>query len=107
MATNLGRRIILSAASKLTLTPSTAGSALGGEAVRQLSSSPEPRQPRDDPGLVEGETREAENQEGDSEEDEEGDGEHVNKATGEVGGPRGPEPTRFGDWERNGRCSDF
>jgi hypothetical protein len=25
----------------------------------------------------------------------------------EVGGPGGPEPTRFGDWERNGRCIDF
>nr|XP_043617705.1 succinate dehydrogenase assembly factor 4, mitochondrial [Erigeron canadensis] len=31
----------------------------------------------------------------------------INKETGEIGGPRGPEPTRFGDWERNGRCSDF
>ena len=20
---------------------------------------------------------------------------------------KGPEPTRFGDWERNGRCTDF
>ena len=27
--------------------------------------------------------------------------------SGEVGGPKGPEPTRFGDWERDGRCSDF
>jgi hypothetical protein len=26
---------------------------------------------------------------------------------GETGGPKGPEPTRFGDWERNGRCIDF
>lgn len=26
---------------------------------------------------------------------------------GEIGGPRGPEPTRFGDWERDGRCIDF
>lgn len=26
---------------------------------------------------------------------------------GERGGPRGPEPTRFGDWEKNGRCFDF
>ena len=26
---------------------------------------------------------------------------------GEIGGPVGPEPTRFGDWERKGRCSDF
>ncbi|MCX8501835.1 MAG: DUF1674 domain-containing protein [Alphaproteobacteria bacterium] len=25
----------------------------------------------------------------------------------EVGGPKGPEPTRYGDWERNGRCCDF
>ncbi len=26
---------------------------------------------------------------------------------GEIGGPRGLEPTRFGDWEFKGRCSDF
>jgi len=25
----------------------------------------------------------------------------------EVGGPPGPEPTRYGDWEKNGRCIDF
>ncbi len=25
----------------------------------------------------------------------------------EIGGPRGPEPTRYGDWEQNGRCTDF
>ena len=25
----------------------------------------------------------------------------------EVGGVKGPEPTRYGDWEKNGRCSDF
>ena len=25
----------------------------------------------------------------------------------EINGPKGPEPTRFGDWEQNGRCSDF
>jgi hypothetical protein len=25
----------------------------------------------------------------------------------EHGGPTGPEPTRFGDWERKGRCIDF
>ena len=25
----------------------------------------------------------------------------------EIGGPSGPEPTRYGDWERNGRCHDF
>ncbi|OMO88404.1 hypothetical protein CCACVL1_08408 [Corchorus capsularis] len=40
-------------------------------------------------------------------EEEEEDGDHVNKETGEVGGPKGPEPTRYGDWERNGRCYDF
>lgn len=25
----------------------------------------------------------------------------------EIGGPQGPEPTRYGDWERKGRCIDF
>ena len=30
-----------------------------------------------------------------------------NPITGEIGGPRGPEPTRYGDWERKGRCTDF
>jgi hypothetical protein len=25
----------------------------------------------------------------------------------EQGGPRGLEPTRYGDWERDGRCVDF
>ena len=25
----------------------------------------------------------------------------------EIGGQSGPEPTRYGDWEKNGRVSDF
>jgi hypothetical protein len=25
----------------------------------------------------------------------------------ETGGVPGPEPTRYGDWEKNGRCIDF
>lgn len=25
----------------------------------------------------------------------------------EIGGPKGPEPTRYGDWEKAGRCIDF
>ena len=25
----------------------------------------------------------------------------------EINGPKGPEPTRYGDWEKKGRCSDF
>ena len=25
----------------------------------------------------------------------------------EIGGPPGPEPTRFGDWVTGGRCTDF
>ena len=28
-------------------------------------------------------------------------------AVPEIGGPEGPEPTRYGDWEKGGRCSDF
>ena len=29
------------------------------------------------------------------------------KLAEEIGGPKGLEPTRYGDWERNGRCYDF
>jgi hypothetical protein len=25
----------------------------------------------------------------------------------EYGGPKGKEPTRYGDWEKKGRCIDF
>ena len=35
------------------------------------------------------------------------EGRFVNPVTGERGGPRGLEPTRYGDWERKGRVSDF
>jgi hypothetical protein len=28
-------------------------------------------------------------------------------ATTEYGGRPGPDPTRYGDWEKNGRCIDF
>lgn len=30
-----------------------------------------------------------------------------NPTTGEQNGPKGPEPTRYGDWERKGRVTDF
>tara|TARA_B100001093_G_scaffold494820_1_gene538647 strand:- start:197 stop:337 length:141 start_codon:yes stop_codon:yes gene_type:complete len=29
------------------------------------------------------------------------------EAPKEIGGRKGPEPTRYGDWEKNGRCIDF
>lgn len=29
------------------------------------------------------------------------------KAVKEIGGVKGPEPTRYNDWEKNGRCVDF
>lgn len=28
-------------------------------------------------------------------------------APAEIGGPQEPDPTRYGDWERKGRCIDF
>ncbi|KAK8970335.1 hypothetical protein KSP40_PGU016240 [Platanthera guangdongensis] len=55
---------------------------------------------------VSGASQEAENED-DDDDDDEVVGSYANRETGEVGGPRGPEPTRYGDWERNGRCSDF
>ena len=29
------------------------------------------------------------------------------KIPAETNGPKGPEPTRYGDWEQKGRCTDF
>ena len=29
------------------------------------------------------------------------------KTPREIGGRDGPDPTRYGDWEKNGRCIDF
>jgi len=37
----------------------------------------------------------------------EGFPEGINPQTGEKNGPSGPEPSRYGDWERKGRVSDF
>jgi hypothetical protein len=34
-------------------------------------------------------------------------GQTVEGPTREIGGPKGPEPTRYGDWQYNGRCTDF
>ncbi|MCY4393849.1 MAG: DUF1674 domain-containing protein [Rhodospirillaceae bacterium] len=35
------------------------------------------------------------------------DGRGGSAGSGEIGGPKGPEPTRYGDWEVGGRCTDF
>lgn len=31
----------------------------------------------------------------------------LTRAKKEIGGPKGLEPTRYGDWERKGICYDF
>ena len=32
---------------------------------------------------------------------------NVKKTQKEIAGQKGPEPTRYGDWEKNGRVTDF
>ncbi|XP_030532325.1 succinate dehydrogenase assembly factor 4, mitochondrial [Rhodamnia argentea] len=121
MAINLSRQfasLVGLSAPKLAL--ASAGSeslarSVVGSAVRRLGSSIE--QPRGNPsGELRGEApkeirpqqeEEEPREEGGGEEDDEEEDGQVNKETGEIGGPRGPEPTRYGDWERNGRCYDF
>ncbi|KAL1314936.1 hypothetical protein AAHE18_16G224800 [Arachis hypogaea] len=44
-------------------------------------------------------TEEQEQEQEQQHDDDDEDGELVNDETGEVGGPKGPEPTRYGDWE--------
>lgn len=38
---------------------------------------------------------------------EEGGTESAQPLIEEIGGMNGPDPTRYGDWEKNGRCIDF
>jgi hypothetical protein len=33
--------------------------------------------------------------------------EYFENKSREIGGPKGLEPTRYGDWEKGGRCIDF
>ena len=35
------------------------------------------------------------------------DSDNTSRSSKETGGPKGLEPTRYGDWERKGRCIDF
>jgi hypothetical protein len=41
-----------------------------------------------------------------SEEGSEGESDRSERPR-EIGGPKGLEPTRYGDWEKGGRCIDF
>lgn len=34
-------------------------------------------------------------------------GDNAGDAAREIGGRSGPDPVRYGDWEKNGRCIDF
>jgi hypothetical protein len=73
----------------------------------KLATQQLPQENQDQETVKKQEQEEITHQDSQNEEDDEDGGEYVNKETGEIGGPKGPEPTRFGDWERNGRCSDF
>ncbi len=42
---------------------------------------------------------------GDDDSADEGSAESLQEK--EIGGREGPDPTRFGDWEKDGRCIDF
>ncbi|KAK9666790.1 hypothetical protein RND81_14G211500 [Saponaria officinalis] len=118
MASNLSRRIV-SSSTRSTLshiyesltrgTPNSVGSYLMMSSATSDRTSSKFEDPK---GVKEEVTQEREKDEVDDDDDEDDDddddgGVYVNKETGEVGGPRGPEPTRFGDWEKGGRCSDF
>ncbi|XP_066376760.1 uncharacterized protein [Miscanthus floridulus] len=110
MAANYCLRRLASALSHGPQTPAPPASLLLRVALS--SSAPSTGPPPEAAGKGEGEeAAEAKGADVDTkagkEEDEGDGGVYVNKATGEIGGPRGPEPTRYGDWERGGRCSDF
>ncbi|KAJ7959326.1 succinate dehydrogenase assembly factor 4, mitochondrial-like [Quillaja saponaria] len=76
--------------------------------ICSLTQQPQLENPDKDQGEAPKANLHGESREGLEEEEEKDEGDdHVNKETGEIGGPKGPEPTRYGDWERSGRCYDF
>lgn len=75
--------------------------------IRNLNSAPPQDDKPNDDAINQLDAKKGRNEEESDESEEDEEDEDVNKVTGEIGGPKGPEPTRFGDWERNGRCSDF
>ncbi|BFG23523.1 hypothetical protein CerSpe_097970 [Prunus speciosa] len=115
MAINLGR---LFSSTTVLSTPSRAEpltrAAINSVSRLLCSSATQSQSQHENPGKEQREPTEekiesTENQadDGEEEDDDDEDDGYMNKETGEIGGPKGPEPTRFGDWERNGRCSDF
>ncbi|KAJ6294886.1 hypothetical protein OIU76_022883 [Salix suchowensis] len=74
--------------------------------IVKLATQQSPQENQDQETVKKQEKEEITHQDSQNEEEDD-DGLDLNKETGEIGGPKGPEPTRFGDWERNGRCSDF
>lgn len=71
------------------------------EEIRQESAAVAEESEKESPEEHGEEKRDADRDDGDEEELD------INPETGEVGGPSGPEPTRYGDWEKGGRCYDF
>lgn len=105
MATNLSRLFSPTAVSKSEpLTRSAINSVMMS---RLLSSSTGESRPERENAEVKFEENEGKSEKRAEEGEDDGDELDMNKETGEIGGPKGPEPTRFGDWEKNGRCSDF
>uniref|UniRef100_A0A803PPL2 Succinate dehydrogenase assembly factor 4, mitochondrial n=1 Tax=Cannabis sativa TaxID=3483 RepID=A0A803PPL2_CANSA len=107
MAKNLNR--IFSSISNLSTTklisPFARSDSLNQAASRLVCSSAQQPQENIDKEKKDDPERGEKNKDGDEKDD--GDELDLNEETGEIGGPRGPEPTRYGDWEKNGRCYDF
>lgn len=106
MATNLSR--LIRSLPRLARTGSEPATRSGANSASRLACSSATQKPESS----EERERVKEERETESEErervEERGDvGDDVDKKRAEIGGPSGPEPTRYCDWERNGRCYDF
>ncbi|XP_024165760.1 succinate dehydrogenase assembly factor 4, mitochondrial [Rosa chinensis] len=103
MATNLSRRFSSTIVTKAEPLARSAVNSVG----RLLSSSTGQSQPERENAEVKYDGSAKQDDDGAEDGENDGDELDLNKETGEIGGPKGPEPTRYGDWEKNGRCSDF
>ncbi|KAJ6677311.1 RING/U-BOX SUPERFAMILY PROTEIN, partial [Salix viminalis] len=74
--------------------------------IVKLATQQSPQENQDQETVKKQEKEEITHQDSQNEEEDDDDLD-LNKETGEIGGPKGPEPTRFGDWERNDWCMAY
>lgn len=87
--------------------PSTPGAQSHGGAAAEEATAKRTQSPEAERALAEAEARRAAQSQKTAESAAHNAATDAPKTANEIGGRQGPDPVRFGDWEKNGIISDF